>query len=209
MRKVMLALALTACAGADGTDGTDGRDGRDGSDGETPEVSVRDASDDDCPAGGTELQVGEETVVLCDGEPGESGEPGPAGEPGMDAEAGENIGRIELTIACRGELTGTTSMVVLQQIVVFTDGSVFASAQISNGVTNASASALYAPSQAGSLDGGLVIPYDVVAPTAGGFWTVSFDVATRESVVVYDDVDVTDGSDAWTMPASDCIVNEY
>lgn len=75
-----LVAALTmACAGADGADGTDGK---------SPEVSVRSASASDCPNGGSELTVGDETIIICNGADGADGAKGDAGPAGADGGQG-------------------------------------------------------------------------------------------------------------------------
>ena len=89
--------------------------GDDGADGQTPLIESQDASEEQCPAGGTVVMTGLDTdgdgsintdhesyseTVFCDGPQGEAGQPG---DPGTDGEDGERIGLIETTAEDPGE----------------------------------------------------------------------------------------------------------
>lgn len=235
-RAVILGALLLGCAGADGSDGEAGRRGATGEDGESAVLNVSEASDDDCPAGGSvfEIGVGDETeeVVVCNGEDGAEGDRGPQGEageqgaqgepgeqgpqgeagevaPGGEADSQQSIGRIEATMACSGTLDGTVSLFAAQQAVVFTDGSVFASASISDGISQASSSSFYSPEQVGAADARVILTFDAQGPSTGGYWIISINPTTFDSTLEYFDGDWTDGGGVWTMPASECVVNRY
>lgn len=215
MRTILIAtMALTACAGADGTNGEDGSDGRDG---ESPEISTRAASEDDCPEGGTEIELDGETVVLCNGEDGEDGEPGedgmdgetgPAGADGEPAAAGDSIGVIELSLYC-GAVVEDTDFFVMYNLAQFTDGSLWVSGSVHTPSIGASASKFYAPGQVGSETGGLTVSIDVAGYLNAGFWSIDLDRDELTLFLTYTDPDVADGQLVWTLPASSngCVVN--
>lgn len=223
MRRLLFGLVVAACSGP----GPQGEQGERGRAGEDAVIDVRNASVDECPNGGDVITVGVgsdlEEVVLCNGEDGEDGAPGepgadgetgatgPAGEdgaPGQDG-SGESIGRIVATISCSGDVSGAYYLQAYQHIVVFGDGSVWTSARITDGYNSASESMFYAPEQLGANTATVVVTFDVVQPSVGGFWTVSFDVVEFRSVITYTDSDLSAGGKTWALPGSACVVNEY
>ena len=213
-------FALGACAGQDGADGEKGSRGRDG---ESAVVETSEASINECPAGGTVLTVGvgdeTEEIVLCNGEngePGEPGESGPAGEQGTQGPAGEagapaeGLGRIEASIFCGGQLEGVT-LWFTYDAVLFTDGSLWASAEIKDPFSQASGSQFFAPTQAGAATGAVQVTMDQAQPANAGFWSVSLDRTDLEVTIEYFDSDLANGSQSWVMDSeqSGCVLNEY
>lgn len=88
----MPAISLLPCLMALHCAGADGRDGDDGVDGTPATAKVMPATAEQCPAGGTILEVGLDgeitSVAICNGEDGEEGTTGPAGAEGDQGEQG-------------------------------------------------------------------------------------------------------------------------
>lgn len=218
-------VTVCACAGVDGTNGSDGKDGADGKD---AVVKSSDASVDQCPYGGYVLELGTrgdtEEVLICNGQPGETGEQGPRGEAGPQGDAGSQgpqgepgqpgepgIGVVAATLYCGAGLENLTDVRFYYYATVFSDGTVWAAAEVTDGVNSASGSNIYAPSQVGASSASVITTFDIVAPTRHGFWNISLDRTSLVVSVVYTDVDVTGGKMAWTLDSSlnICVVNAY
>lgn len=193
-RNGLLFLALTtACAGADGQDGIDGT---------SAQVMVSDASVEQCPAGGSVLSIGlegqeAEEIVLCNGT-------------NETSVASDSIGRIEASLYCGGQLSGT-SLWASQDVVVFTDGSIWAHASIRDGLLEIGGSVFYAPEQIGARRAEVLFSFDVLGEVNGGYWIVSIDPRTLDSELTYFDADASGGELAWSKPsdAKGCVVNRY
>jgi hypothetical protein len=164
-------------------------------------VDVSSATEAECSNGGhiIEIGVGDDTeeVIVCNGEDGE------------DAPESESIGRIEASLFCNGLLAGTDGLAAENNAVVFTDGSIWARASVTDGIIEVGDSAFYSREQVGAARAEVIFFLDVQPPTVGGFWVVGIDPASLDSVVEYFDEDLAAGSLLWTQAAEDCVVNRY
>lgn len=197
MRKIMALLALTACSGADGENGADGSDGQDGT---NAEVVVGEASAEQCPSGGSVVTIGAEQVVLCNGQDAAGG-----------SEPNESLGRIEASLHCGGPLANAAPLWASHSAVVFTNSSIWAQASIRDGFIEIGGSAFYSPVQKGAAEADVFFSFDVLGEPNGGFWDVTIEAASLDSVLTYEDSDIADGSMEWSMPSSSsgCVVNRY
>lgn len=204
---MLLGLGLLGCAGADGEDGARGKSGQ------SAVASVREASDGECPAGGSVLEIGvgdvvEETVICngadgADGDQGATGEQGPKGargpqgDAGADAPAGDSIGRIEQSLFCAGGIEDAPFS-FSYHAVTFTDGSVWVTGGIQNGAIESSQSQLFAPNQVGAQTGRVIVFFDGTETANGGYWTIEVDRSTLGAEIHYFDPDIA-GDLSWLM----------
>lgn len=184
---VLMPLAFLARSGSDGEQGPPG---------ESPEITVTDANEAQCPEGGSVVEIesaGEtEEFVVCSGADGAAGETGPQGPSGEPVASDASVGRIEASIFCTGILADTV-INATQNAVVFGDGSIWAYGSVDDGIEHASSTSFYAPTQLGAGRASVIIASDIQGPTVDGFWTLGFDVSTLNSIVEYRDIDVAGG----------------
>jgi hypothetical protein len=220
-------LLLSACAG------TDGKDGEDGVDGTPAIVRVVDDNNDQCPNGGTVLEVGVDgdfqLVVVCNGVDGPAGSAGPAGPDGLQGETGPTgadgargpagpagdpgpagsagpagpagpagaSAAITQSVSCSEVVTGTIRY--SYEAFVFSDGSVWSAASVSNSTSQASGNAGYAPGDAAAGTAPVEVVFDTTGPANGGVWTIAVDRGAQQASVTYTDVDVAGGATSWTL----------
>lgn len=152
-------------------------------------------------------------LVSC-GE-GPRGSAGPQGEPGEDGEKGETGAAgaaaspsIGASIYCNGQLQSTTLFFVYSG-VVFKTGDVFAYGGIKASDIEAGASAYFAASQMGAASGPVLFTFDLVGADYSGWWRIEASRSTGVVVITYNDLDLNDGSDTWTMTPDKCVINRY
>jgi hypothetical protein len=212
---------LSACSG------TDGKDGKDGIDGTPAIVRVVEDENDQCPNGGTVLEVGVdgefELVVVCNGIDGPTGPAGPAGENGLQGDTGATgadgpqgaagpagpagtagpagpagpAAAIVQSVTCSDVVTGTIRY--SYEAFVLSDGAVWAAAAVSNSVSQASGNAAYPPNHAGGSTAAVDLVFDTTGPANGGLWIIAVDRGTSQASVSYTDVDVTGTTTSWVL----------
>jgi hypothetical protein len=163
------------------------------------------------PAGnpGPSGEIGPAGPAGIAGPPGPSGAAGPTGPAGSAGPPGSDSFKITNSIYCGGPLEGTTSLWFSYDAHLFANGTIFASASIRDSLIEAAHANVYAPTQNGALTAAVDVEFDQAVPADGGWWEISLDRATLVATIVYHDVDVTGGTQAWTMQSSACVVNAY
>lgn len=197
-------MTLAICFATLSCAGQDGRDGRDGEDGNSPQILVSEATPAECLSGGKVFLVGADDgtldeVVVCNGQDGDSGS------------TGGSLGRIEASLYCGGPLEDTVSLWASHDVVVFSDLSLWGRASIRNGLLEVGSSVFYSPQQVGATSASILFAFDVQGDANGGYWNVTVDAETLDSVLTYKDADVEGGMIRWSKPstAEGCVVNRY
>jgi hypothetical protein len=229
--RIAVLLLPLACSGADGKDGEDGVDG-------TPAtISALEAANDQCPNGGTVIELGTDgdlkLVVICNGVDGAAGPPGPDGAPGVEGAAGPpgptgddgprgpagpagpegeqgDPGEegpagptgpagssIEQSVSCSDLVTG--SIRFGYDAFVFSDGSVWAAANVSSTASQASGTASYAPNDGSGTTAPVTVVFDTTGPANGGFWTIAVDRDDEVAELTYTDADSPSGVSSWSI----------
>lgn len=215
-------LFAVACSG------TDGKDGEDGIDGTPAIVRVLDDENNQCPNGGTVLEVGLdgdfELVVVCNGVDGPAGPAGPAGADGEQGDRGPTgadgargpagpageagpagaIGPtggpgVTITQSFSCSEVVTGSIRYSYEAFVFGDGSVWAAATVSSSVSQASGAAAYAPTDANVASAPVRVVFDTTGPANGGAWSIGVDRTTQQAAVSYTDVDLSPATSSYTL----------
>jgi len=212
MRRLLIGgLLAAACSGEPGEQGEDGARGRAG---ESAVIDVRNASSDECPAGGEVVTIGVgsdlEEVVLCDGEdgedgaPGEPGEdgakgaPGPAGPPGTEAAAVSDP-----VVAAQHCLAAIDDSVTIDYwFREFQSGDVWASALIYDGAFSASNSNYYGATQEDVATAPVQLAFDLQGPGFGGRWVIGMYRDDLTMVITYVDSDLLAGLSTWSIDAA-------
>jgi hypothetical protein len=192
IRPMAIVLATMGCAGLDG---------RDGEDGESPESLISEATPEECRSGGKVLLVKADDgsfheVRICNGQDGATG--------------GESLGRIEASLYCGGPPEDTVSLWASHD-VVFSDLSLWGRASIRNGLLEVGSSVFYSPRQVGAASASIIFAFDVQGEANGGYWNVTVDAETLDSVLTYKDADLASETIRWSKPstADGCVVNRY
>lgn len=236
---VLGSLVLFACAGADGKDGQDAEvavekaskaqcpsggsvltfgdekvvicNGEDGATGPAGAASAMGLPGEkgDTGATGPQGEAGEK------GEPGEQGAVGPQGPSGEPGVSPPSVGVIEASLYCWGTLENAASIMILYWADVYSNGTIWATAQVNTADFGTSLSSLYAPTQVGAATA-VVEPliYDVAGSSNFGSWAIGLDRQNLILQVKYTDSDVSGGSTSWTLDVStegadQCVVNDY
>jgi hypothetical protein len=147
---------------------------------------------------------GEWTSVEIKGEKGETGEKGEAGEAGADG----TDNRIVSSIFCGGTLSGT-SISLKYAASLMASGDVFATASVSGGLNDISASAFYSAQQNGALDASVIVVSDYSGTANFGYWDIGLNRQTLVVTVTYNDVEVAGGQQSWQMTPDKCTVNDF
>jgi hypothetical protein len=144
------------------------------------------------------------------GEPGPQGEKGEKGSNGAPADAGAvDPSKITASIFCTGALENSNGVSVDYSVAQMANGNVFATTAVRSGDIGASNSAFYSPLQNGALTAAVQVQFDLLGPANAGFWRVELNRSTLITTVVYTDVDAAGGKLTFSMPANQCILNNY
>lgn len=227
---------VVVCNGTDGEDGAAGDDGEDGARGVAGPRGATGAPALEGPTGdtgpGTEgIQgptgatgpqgvpgatgpVGPQGATGVPGEKGDTGATGPQGEkgdPGEPGVAAPSVGVIEASLYCGASLEGVSGVAFDYWAAVYSNGTIWATAQIRDGEVGESLSTLYAPTQVGAETASVHLLWDMVGSSNSGFWTIGLNRQTLIVNIKYTDLDLSDGSDTWTLDSAsaNCTVNDY
>ena len=108
-------------------------------------------------------------------------------------------------------MEGVTGVAFDYWAAVYSNGTIWATAQIRSAEVGSSLSTLYAPTQVGAETASVSVPWDMVGSSNSGFWTIGLNRQTLIVNIKYTDVDLSDGSDTWTLDSAsaNCTVNDY
>ncbi|MCC6137307.1 MAG: hypothetical protein IT287_01645 [Bdellovibrionaceae bacterium] len=113
---------------------------------------------------------------------------------GAQGPAGQNGGKIVSTINCLGIVTGLSGgastlngLEIKYNAVLTNSGDVYATASVSDEVSQDSSTAFYALGQAGATNGAVDIISDYHGTADAGAWQISLDRNTLITTVQYDD----------------------
>ncbi len=216
MRRLLVGLVVAACSGDPGAQGEQGARGRAG---ESAVVSVRNASQDECPNGGEVVTIGVgddlEDVVLCNGADGEEGPPGEAGADGAKGapgEAGPAGQDAEATAAGDPVVAAQHCMATLDEFIVvdywfreFESGDVWASAIVYDGAFSASNSNYYGATQDDVASAPVQIAFDLQGPGFGGRWLVGMLRDSLTMLITYVDSDLIAGESTWALAGDEIV----
>lgn len=194
---LLVVLLVTACGGSDNSQDEKGA---------PMGISVTDALKSDCPNGGAVINQGVDTDGNGEIDAGEVTSSDTVCNGGNGINGGNKIVK---SIYCSGDLLGTVNLSVTYQVDIFESGDLFAAASVYGPTVEISASIMYAKMQNGSDTAPVIFTYDCSGTSNGGWWEMWLNRTTLVSYVVYTDNDVTGGQSSWTMPSSECTVNNY
>lgn len=137
------------------------------------------------------------------GPPGPQGPAGPPGDAGSPAEA-----RIVADIHC-GAILENTQLAFSYDASQFASGYVFASAAIWGSGWQSSGAKFYSPEQNGWATAPVNVTFDVYGQSTAGWWRFSLNRETLVVTAEYNDAELPNGKDTWTMTPDKCVVNRY
>lgn len=140
-------------------------------------------------------------ATVNDGADGEDGTNGTNGAPGA-------ANRIVATHFCQGALEAT-ALRFTYSAALTAAGDVFVDASIQDALIEVPGVAYFAAGQAGAATAPAIFAYDQAAPVNGGWWRIEMNRSTLVVTITYNDVDVSGGSDSWTMLPAACITNTF
>jgi hypothetical protein len=94
-------------------------------------------------------------------------------------------------------------------VAIFSNGMVFASAEVSNAAGGSSGSKIYSPLQVGSTTAAVIFTLDAFGAANGGWWRLSLDRATLVHTAAYSDSEMVGGGKTYTMTPDKCLVNMF
>ncbi len=199
---LMLAVLMAACGGEDGAAGAPGTDGAScsvaGDDGKAT-VTCDDGSTATV-LDGTDGADGEDGT---DGRDGKSGKDGADGRDGQDGENGASA-RVELTVACSGELL-TTGLSYSYEAYVMTSGDVLVTGEVRDAQGSASATRVLTPEDDDYAEAPLDLTYDVDDEEDGGYFRIWLDREKAERQVEYfESADAADVATTWLHSSKGC-----
>jgi hypothetical protein len=196
--------------GSQGTKGDPGVAGPAGPTGAKGDVGPQGQKGDPGATAGVTGPTGAQGPKGDTGATGQTGATGPQGPAGPQGAPGAT-NRITASLNCNGGLEGLDYTIVSYNAYVFSDGFVFASAEVFNNGSSSTTAKFYAPQQVGWDTASVRVHYDAFGTPDYGFWDLSVNRDTAVLTVTVHDIDLADPGQtrSWIFTPDKCVLNHY